>query len=786
MSRKFPRRRVGAAAAALALASLGGLDFTLVTSRGAPAREPAAPVAAEVTPAASSQVLPSPPQASPTAVPSAPLTTVPAPPAPSVAAKPPPVVDGVKRTNVGSAHSPQIQQQLSAAPVTMPAPIEAGAVGVDVADYQHPGGAAIDWPQVAAAGYKFAFIKATEGDYYVNTASTSPSQPGYARESAAAEAAGLYVMPYAFANPYPGNGTSAHPSDGSGTCQADYAWRAIAAASPAYTSSALSLPVVLDIEQDPYVATQASNANQCYGRSPAAMATWIGDFLTEMTADSGKPPIVYTNPTFWSQCVGGRASFTTSAGAAGSFRSYPLWIANYGTRSPEVPAAWDGQATFWQFTSAGQTAGEAGTVDEDYLMPLAQSSTRGIAVSPAQVRSLSALNGQSVSYAATGLPPGLTMSPSGLITGTPSADGSFTVQVTPSAGAVLSLRWTVSAMTVVATAQRTTAGSPAQHTVKVIDASRGSPGFALKFSATGLPTGLSVNAATGTMSGWAAVPGTFHVKVAASDGLGASAAASFTWTVRAAAERGPAGEIRQFGGTDLCLQVPGSRTAFATSLDLARCTRKANQVFTAAPDGTLRVLGHCLAAGGPHVLLYPCNGSIADQWVPGSFGSLVDVRYGTCLNVASAAARAGTRPTLASCQGSSRQASQHWSRPLVPMVSGVGGLCVGEVGDTAELRGCASVPGQRWLPSAPGTFAVQIATSCLAEHTAAGSALSIAPCDGAAPAQQWRLVRAGRVATELRNPATGQCATVSARATVGSKLVLGTCTSSLAGTFRVS
>jgi hypothetical protein len=40
--------------------------------------------------------------------------------------------------------------------------------GVDVASFQHPGGAAINWSQVASAGYRFAFVKATQGNYYTN------------------------------------------------------------------------------------------------------------------------------------------------------------------------------------------------------------------------------------------------------------------------------------------------------------------------------------------------------------------------------------------------------------------------------------------------------------------------------------------------------------------------------------------------------------------------------------------------------------------------------------------
>ena len=40
--------------------------------------------------------------------------------------------------------------------------------GIDVASYQHQNGAAISWASVARAGYKFAAIKTTEGNYYVN------------------------------------------------------------------------------------------------------------------------------------------------------------------------------------------------------------------------------------------------------------------------------------------------------------------------------------------------------------------------------------------------------------------------------------------------------------------------------------------------------------------------------------------------------------------------------------------------------------------------------------------
>ena len=51
---------------------------------------------------------------------------------------------------------------------TLAAPASVSNVtGPDVSAWNHPGGAAIDWNQVAASGQSFAIIKATEGEDYV-------------------------------------------------------------------------------------------------------------------------------------------------------------------------------------------------------------------------------------------------------------------------------------------------------------------------------------------------------------------------------------------------------------------------------------------------------------------------------------------------------------------------------------------------------------------------------------------------------------------------------------------
>ncbi|MEU6090603.1 putative Ig domain-containing protein [Streptomyces sp. NPDC047085] len=75
--------------------------------------------------------------------------------------------------------------------------------------------------------------------------------------------------------------------------------------------------------------------------------------------------------------------------------------------------------------------------------------------------------------------------------------------------------------------QSTTTGGSASLQIHATD----SAGAALTYSATGLPTGLSINSSTGLISGTASTAGTYQVTVTAKDSTGASGSTSFTWTV---------------------------------------------------------------------------------------------------------------------------------------------------------------------------------------------------------------------------------------------------------------
>jgi O-glycosyl hydrolase len=71
-----------------------------------------------------------------------------------------------------------------------------------------------------------------------------------------------------------------------------------------------------------------------------------------------------------------------------------------------------------------------------------------------------------------------------------------------------------------------------------IQASDSAAGQTLTYSATGLPTGLSINSSTGLISGTATTAGRYNVTVTATDTTGASGSASFTWTVGSVATGG--------------------------------------------------------------------------------------------------------------------------------------------------------------------------------------------------------------------------------------------------------
>lgn len=150
--------------------------------------------------------------------------------------------------------------------------------------------------------------------------------------------------------------------------------------------------------------------------------------------------------------------------------------------------------------------------------------------------SLSAVHGYgSLSWSATGLPSGISLSSEGLLTGTPTQHGIFSVQVTVSDSRTPPVTKTASFPLTINPAPLTlsttslavaTIGMPYTQTM-------GATGGVAPYtwSATGLPSDLTIDSATGTISGVPATVGTSQVTVTVSDDAGQVETASFTIVV---------------------------------------------------------------------------------------------------------------------------------------------------------------------------------------------------------------------------------------------------------------
>ncbi len=180
--------------------------------------------------------------------------------------------------------------------------------GIDVSHFQGE----VDWRAVAAAGVRFAFIKATEG--------VDDVDPRFAQNWAESRAAGLLRGPYHFLHPnLDARQQAAH-------------FLAVV------TLDDDALPPALDVE--------VTN-----GVDPATLRACIETWLETVAAALGCKPVVYTDPWFWQDHV------DADLGA------YPLWLACYAPE-PQVPASWHGW-TFWQHAESGRVNGIAGPVDLD-------------------------------------------------------------------------------------------------------------------------------------------------------------------------------------------------------------------------------------------------------------------------------------------------------------------------------------------------------------------------------------------------------------------------------------
>jgi lysozyme len=182
------------------------------------------------------------------------------------------------------------------------------ALGLDVSRYQ----GTINWNSVKAAGYSFAFAKASEGTTIVDST--------FATNWNGMKAAGIFRGAYHFFRPAQDALTQAQK------------FVALIAGG--------DLPPVIDLEV-------------LDGVPGGTVLTRAGIFIAEVIRLTKKRPLIYTSRYMWS-LYGGNPSWT---------KDVDLWAASWST-TVYLPSAWT-TYRFWQTSSTGKVPGIAGSVDMD-------------------------------------------------------------------------------------------------------------------------------------------------------------------------------------------------------------------------------------------------------------------------------------------------------------------------------------------------------------------------------------------------------------------------------------
>ncbi len=188
-----------------------------------------------------------------------------------------------------------------------------GVPGIDVSRWQR----AIEWQKVRSAGFRFAVIRATIGNYYTD--------PRFYINWDHAREAGLLISAYHVLTPD-------RPADS----QIDRLFEVL-------DDRTSDLPVVLDVELG-------------RGMSPEDITSSAQSCAEGIADREGRRPVIYTARWFWDRNV--------LDGPA--WEHYDLWVAHYGTDAPALPSDWD-DWTFWQHTDRGKVPGIGPGTDLDWF-----------------------------------------------------------------------------------------------------------------------------------------------------------------------------------------------------------------------------------------------------------------------------------------------------------------------------------------------------------------------------------------------------------------------------------
>lgn len=210
-----------------------------------------------------------------------------------------------------------------------------GVQGLDVSGHQ----TSVNWQHQWNMGARFAYVKASEGNYYTN--------PSFNSQYSGSRQVGMVRGAYHFAI----------PNWSSGADQARY----FVQNGGGWTADGYTMPPVLDFEFNPYEGRTINGfyfGNTCYDMTPSQLVSWVRDFGQTVKSMTGRLPVIYTNTSWWNYCTGNPTGFG----------DYPLWVAAYPSSPTNdagpVPASWSSYS-IWQYSSTGPFAGDSNVWNGD-------------------------------------------------------------------------------------------------------------------------------------------------------------------------------------------------------------------------------------------------------------------------------------------------------------------------------------------------------------------------------------------------------------------------------------
>nr|POE85610.1 n,o-diacetylmuramidase [Quercus suber] len=187
----------------------------------------------------------------------------------------------------------------------------ASVQGFDVSHYQ----GTVNFASAYSGGLRFVFIKATEGTTYTD--------PTFSDHYGAATNAGFIRGGYHFAH-----------GDQDAATQARFFLKN----GGGWSNDGITLPGMLDLEGD------------------CASVSWIKTFSDTYHSATGRYPILYTSPSWWSTCTGNTNAFVNTN---------PLMLARYASSPGTLPGGWP-YYTFWQYKDSNTYGGDSDVFNGGY------------------------------------------------------------------------------------------------------------------------------------------------------------------------------------------------------------------------------------------------------------------------------------------------------------------------------------------------------------------------------------------------------------------------------------